>query len=302
MPEKKHPLTAQAGTALFVLLWGSAAIFTRLGLNYASPLALLICRFSVALLVLLLVGCLRDRWLPAKGSRCRVALTGLVFIGGYSVCYFRAMAQGITPGLMATLLGIQPILTLCITERGFTGTRLTGLVIALAGLILLVWRSLASSHFAASGMLYALAALLFITAGTLMQKKIGQPPADVMPLQYAVSLLLCLLLAPLSGFQLHFSLPLIISVLFLGVLISVVAQLLFYRLLNTGSLVNVTSLFYLVPVITALLDYLMLGNRLSAAACGGMAAIFSGIWLVFRSGQINGRATGITSSQSQSTD
>ncbi|WP_294902604.1 DMT family transporter [Tatumella sp. UBA2305] len=302
MPERKHPLTAQAGTALFVLLWGSAAIFTRLGLNDASPLALLICRFIVALSVLLLIGFLRGRWLPAKGSRCRVALTGLIFIGGYSVCYFRAMALGITPGLMATLLGIQPILTLCMTERGFTGMRLAGLMIALSGLVLLVWRSLSSSHLAASGMLYALAALLFITTGTLMQKKIAQPPADVMPLQYAVSLLLCLCLTPLSGFQLHFSLPLIISVLFLGVLISVVAQLLFYRLLNTGSLVNVTSLFYLVPVITALLDYLTLGNRLSPAACAGMAAIFAGIWLVYRSGNTRSRPTDLTTSRNHSTD
>ena len=71
MPERKHLLTAQAGTALFVLLWGSAAIFTRLGLNDASPLALLICRFSIALSVLLFIGFLRGRWLPAKGSRCR---------------------------------------------------------------------------------------------------------------------------------------------------------------------------------------------------------------------------------------
>lgn len=302
MPEKQHPLTARAGTALFVLLWGSAAIFTRLGLNYASPLALLSCRFSVALMVLLLIGSLRRRWLPVKGSRLRVALTGLIFIGGYSVCYFRAMALGITPGLMATLLGIQPILTLCITERGFTGTRLTGLVIALGGLVLLVWRSLSSSHFAAAGMGYALAALLFITAGTLMQKKIAQPPADVMPLQYAVSLLLCLLLTPLSGFQLHLSLSLMISVLFLGVLISVVAQLLFYRMLNTGSLVNVTSLFYLVPVITALLDYLMLGNRLSAAACGGMVAIFAGIWLVYRSANTTIKENSKTTARIRSAD
>ena len=41
--------------------------------------------------------------------------------------------------------------------------------------------------------------------------------------------------------------------LFLGLLISVVAQLLLYRLLSAGNIVNVTSLFYLVPVITELL-------------------------------------------------
>ncbi len=88
---------------------------------------------------------------------------------------------------------------------------------------------------------------------------------DVLPLQYAVSLGLCLLIAPVSGFRFTVNAGLIIPVLFLGLLISVVAQLLLYRLLSAGNIVNVTSLFYLVPAITALLDYLLLGNR----CCGG---------------------------------
>ena len=39
----------------FVLLWGSAAIFTRWGLDHASVFALLILRFALALAALLLV-------------------------------------------------------------------------------------------------------------------------------------------------------------------------------------------------------------------------------------------------------
>ena len=46
------------------------------------------------------------------------------------------------------------------------------------------------------------------------------------------------------------------------------------------------ALFYLVPAITALLDYLLLGNRLSAAAMGGMMAIVGGIVLVFRTAKV----------------
>jgi len=68
--------------------------------------------------------------------------------------------------------------------------------------------------------------------------------------------------------------------------VSVVAQLLLYRLLNAGSIVNVTSLFYLVPVITALLDYLLLGNALPWSGIAGMAAIIGGIMLVFRAPRV----------------
>jgi len=68
----------------------------------------------------------------------------------------------------------------------------------------------------------------------------------------------------------------------LGLIISVVAQLLFYRLIRSGNLVNVTSLFYLVPVVTAALDYLLLGNRLGPLSLTGMGAILLGLWLVFK--------------------
>lgn len=96
---------------------GSAAIFTRWGLDSASPIALLILRFATALFVLLLIAIFRKRLLPKYGSRKQVLLTGLLIIAGYSICYFKAMAHGVTPGLMATIMGIQPILTLCLLER-----------------------------------------------------------------------------------------------------------------------------------------------------------------------------------------
>ncbi|HBW1627644.1 TPA: DMT family transporter [Klebsiella quasipneumoniae] len=270
-------LASQATTAIFVLLWGSAAIFTRWGLDNASPMALLVFRFLIALVALAPLAIVRRRWLPAPGTRLQTAATGLMLIGGYSVCYFEAMANGVTPGLIATIMGIQPILTLCVVERRLQGRRL---------LVLLVWRSLAASPMAMAGILFALAALLLMTFGALWQKRSRQSPADVLPLQYAVSLGLCLLIAPVSGFRFTVNVGLIIPVLFLGLLISVVAQLLLYRLLSAGNIVNVTSLFYLVPAITALLDYLLLGNRLPAAAMVGMVAIVGGIVLVFRTGKV----------------
>ncbi len=266
----KQMLASQSATSTFVLLWGSAAIFTRWGLDSASPIALLILRFATALFVLLLIAIFRKRLLPKYGSRKQVLLTGLLIIAGYSICYFKAMAHGVTPGLMATIMGIQPILTLCLLEKNLQKERLLGLLIALAGLILLVWKSLTMSFIAPIGIFFALAALICITFGAIMQKNIQQAPTDVLPLQYIVSLLVCLFIVPFEHFEITWNSQLIISALFLGILISVVAQLLLYRLLNQGNLVNVTSLFYLVPVVTALLDFLILKNKLPLAGLIGM--------------------------------
>ncbi len=278
----KQLLASQSATSTFVLLWGSAAIFTRWGLDSASPIALLILRFATALFILLLIAIFRKRLLPKYGTRKQVLLTGLLIIAGYSICYFKAMAHGVTPGLMATIMGIQPILTLCLLEKNLQKERLLGLLIALAGLILLVWKSLTMSFIAPIGIFFALAALICITFGAIMQKNIQQAPTDVLPLQYVVSLVVCLFIVPFEHFEITWNSQLIISVLFLEILISVVAQLLLYRLLNQDNLVNVTSLFYLVPVVTALLDFLILKNKLPLAGLIGMIAILIGLTLVFK--------------------
>lgn len=278
----KQMLASQSATSIFVLLWGSAAIFTRWGLDNASPIALLILRFSTALIALSLLAIFRKRLLPKHGTRKQVLLTGLLMIAGYSICYFKAMAHGVTPGLMATIMGIQPILTLCLLEKNLQKERLFGLLIALAGLILLVWKSLTMSFIAPIGIFFALAALICITFGAIMQKNIQQAPTDVLPLQYVVSLVVCLFIVPFEHFEITWNSQLIISVLFLGILISVVAQLLLYRLLNQGNIVNVTSLFYLVPIVTALLDFLILKNTLPLAGLIGMIAILLGLLLVFK--------------------
>ncbi|MFM2325687.1 MAG: DMT family transporter [Brachymonas denitrificans] len=273
---------APAAMSSFVLLWGSAAIFTRWGLDHGSVFALLILRFAMALGVLLIIGVPRRQWLPEPGTRWQVASTGLLMIGFYSVCYFQAMAHGVTPGLLATLLGVQPILTLLLTERRFSAARLSGLLLALGGLVLVVYQSLVLTRLSGLGMAFALGALLCTTFGALLQKRIRQAPAQVLPLQYLVTLLLYLLVLPTQPFHFEWSPDFLIPLLWLGLVISVVAQLLLYRLIRSGNLVNVTSLFYLVPVVTVILDFLILGNAMPALAVAGMVAILAGLLLVFR--------------------
>ena len=177
-------------------------------------------------------------------------------------------------GLIATIMGIQPILTLCVVERRLQGIRLLGQLLALAGLVLLVWRSLAASADGGQRHYFCPCRAAADDLWRHFAKRSRQAPVDVLPLQYLVSLLLCLFMAPVSGFM--FTLAQALS----SRCCSWPAD--FGRgsaaalsLLSAGNIVNVTSLFYLVPVITALLDYLMLGNRLPWAAVVGMAAILA---------------------------
>lgn len=240
----RSQLASYTATSGFVLLWGSAAIFTRWGLDAASPMLLLICRSGIALCLLRGIAIFRHQLFPASEHRKKVILTGLLMIGGYSICYFQAMAHGVTPGLIATIMGIQPILTLCLLERKMHKTKFFGLSIALSGLVFLVWDSLSAAHIAPIGIGLALIALACMTFGAILQKDIHLHPAEVLPLQYMIGLLCCLLMLPFEQIHFTFNFHFIIAVLFLGILISVVAQFLLYKLLNSKNIVNVTSLFY----------------------------------------------------------
>lgn len=270
-------------TALFVLLWSSGAIVSRWGLDQASPFVLLALRFGVALVVLGLLGWRARCWLPEPGTRVQVAAVGLLLVGGYSCTYFLALDQGMTPGALATVLGVQPIDTLLLQERRASLVRALGLALALAGLVLVVADSLRRAQVSPAGVAFALASLACITLGAMAQKSIAQPPTRVLPLQCAVALALCLALLPAQPLRLAPGVPLAAAVLWLGAVISVGATVLLYRMLRAGNLVNVTSLFYLVPGGTALLDWWLLGHRMAPQALGGLAAVVAGLLLVFRS-------------------
>ncbi|MBO9353566.1 EamA family transporter [Bordetella petrii] len=283
MTHSRPAYKAQGATALFVLLWSSGAIFSKWSLASATPFAFLPLRFALALAALLaLAAAARQPWLPPRGTRGRAMATGLTMTGGYTICYFLALDHGITPGVLATTLGAQPLLTLVLLERRYPLARVLGLALALGGLALVVWDSIGLARYSAAGILYALGALLSMTGGAILQKGLRQPPLRALPLQYAVALLLCLACTPWQPWRLSGGPGLWVPLLWLGLVISVGATLLLYRLIQTGNLVNVTSLFYLVPGVTALLDYLLLGNRLAPLSLAGMAAILAGLALVFR--------------------
>ncbi|WP_192560041.1 DMT family transporter [Pseudomonas allokribbensis] len=282
---KKSALAA-ASTILFVLLWSSGAIFSKWGLAHASPFAFLLIRFVIALfglvLLVLLVPLLKLK-LPKGGRPMLYAMaTGLVLLGAYQIFYLLALDLKVTPGVMATIMGVQPILTVVIMERQRSASRIFGLALGLAGLIMVVYQGIGLAGMSLAGMLFGLLALASMTFGSIMQKRIIDNPLGTLPVQYLAGLLLCGIFVPFQPFHFEHSAGFIVPVLWMGLVVSVLATLLLYRLIARGNLVNVTSLFYLVPAVTAVMDYLIFGNRLATLSVLGMLLIIVGLVFVFR--------------------
>jgi drug/metabolite transporter (DMT)-like permease len=280
---------AHGSTTLFVLLWSSGAIFTSSGLAHASALAFLTMRFALALLVMLGIGFARRQWLPPRGTRRQAGIAGMLMVGGYSLNYFFAIAHGVNPGVLGIVLGAQPVLTLLMLERRFAARRVAGLAAALCGLALVLYGSFAGTDVGGAGTAFAVGALLCITFGALLQKRIACAPADVLPLQYAIALLMCVIAMPFAPVRVEWNLSFVVPLLWLALVISVAAQLLFYELIRRGNLVDITSLFYLVPVVTALMDYVFLHHALGWTGIAGMVAIVIGLALVFAGPRVSVR-------------
>ena len=279
----KESALAAASTCLFVLLWSSGAIFSKWGLAHASPFAFLLMRFAIAFMALLLIMPLMKFQMPRGSTAVGYALaTGVVLLGAYQIFYLLALDLKVTPGVIATVMGVQPILTAVIMERRHSFSRSLGLLLGLVGLVLVVYQGIGLAGLSWAGMLYALLALASMTAGTLMQKRITHNPLGTLPLQYLAGLLVCAVFVPFQPFHFEHSAGFVVPVLWMGLVVSVLATLLLYRMIARGNLVNVTSLFYLVPAVTAVMDYLIFGNKLAALSLLGMAMIIIGLMFVFR--------------------
>ena len=170
----------RAMPAVFVLIWSTGFIVARFGMPYAPPLMFLAVRYALSLLCFCIwVALARVAWPKERAQWGHLAATGVLMQAGYLGGVWAAVHAGMGAGLVALMVGIQPVLTAI--WLSFTGGRISqrqwaGLVLGFAGLVLVVSRKFGQgTEVSALTMGLAVMALLSITAGTLYQKRFVAP-------------------------------------------------------------------------------------------------------------------------------
>ena len=195
----------KAMPALFVLIWSTGFIVAKYGLPYAPPLSFLAIRYVLSLLCFLAwIAIARVAWPRSRAQWLHLGVTGILIHAGYLGGVWSAIKGGMGSGLAALIVGLQPVLTAVWVSRmgdsSHSESRVSarqwlGLVLGLAGLLLVVSRKLGAGNEATLyTLICALFALLSITAGTLYQKRFVQV-ADVRSanaIQLAAALLVTL--------------------------------------------------------------------------------------------------------------
>jgi drug/metabolite transporter (DMT)-like permease len=208
---------------------------------------------------------------------------------GYLAGVFCAIHQGVSAGVIALIAGLQPVLTAAAASpllgEQVSGRQWFGFALGLIGVALVVSGKLALGAGSLFGYALALVALLCITAGTLYQKRFcsGMDLRTGAVVQFAASAALMLVLAPLlETMQIRWSREFIFALAWLVCVLSLGAITLLFMLIRRGAASRVSSLFYLVPPVTALMAYIAFDERLSPSGAAGMVVTVTGVALVLR--------------------
>lgn len=286
---------------VFVLIWSTGFVVARYGMPHAPPMGFLAWRFALSVLAFgFWVLLSRAAWPRGRTQWLHLAVVGVLIHAAYLGGVWSAIKQGIGAGTTALIVGLQPVLTaLWVSMRGLRTTgapqaqrlehRVTprqwvGLALGLAGLLLVVWDKLGQGEVTALNLGLCLFALLAITSGTLYQKRFVAP-CDVRTANLAQLLAAFVVTLPLALLEhepVHPEPALLGAMAWSVLVLTLGGSSLLYMMVQRGAATRVTSLMYLVPPCTALLAWLLFGEKLTMLVMLGLALTALGVGLVVR--------------------
>lgn len=277
---------------MFVSIWGTGYIASKIGLQYAQPLSFLALRFLVGLLLLLPLLLLWQRreplrWPVGASQWMHLVVAGLLMhaanLGGSHYAQFLGMSAGV----VALILAVQPLATAAIAA-GWMRERLRplqwfGVFVGLAGVALVVWHKIDVRAISVGSLIAVFLSLLAITIGTLYQRAFCAA-VDLRAasfVQFAATLAVTAPLAwAVEGFALQFSWVLLGAIAFLVIFSSIIAVNALHTLMRRGEATRVTSLLYLTPIFAVVLEWLLFGLVPSGLTTVGIAVTCGGVALV----------------------
>jgi drug/metabolite transporter (DMT)-like permease len=274
---------------VFVGVWSTGFVVARLAMPHAPPLTFLAWRYAFSLLAFgLWIRAAGVAWPQGRAQWGHLSVSGVLMHAGYLGGVWAAVRAGMPAGTAALIVGLQPLFTaLWVSGRGHypvSGMQWLGLLLGLGGLVAVVWPKMGLGEVTGPNLALALLALASITTGTLYQKRHVRP-ADVRSanfVQIAAALVVTAPLALLEPGAMQWHPDLLVALAWSVLVLSLGGSSLLMMLIQRGAATRVTSLLYLVPPCTALLAWLLFGERMAPSGWAGMALCAVGVGLVLR--------------------
>lgn len=301
------------------VIWGSSFMWITVALEDGlPPLTIVAWRALAACVLLVLVLAYRGGRLPLTWNLWK----RMFVLGAMNMVVPMALIswgqQFIPSGMASILNALVPLFTIALAavalaDEHITAAKLGGLAIGFVGVIVLASPSVSAAGVdddaaaAVAGMLaVAVAGVFYATATVYVRRRItGMPiveqpdgstraplPVEISLGTTATALLMIIVLAllferPDGGvITAPQSVGGWVGVVWLGVLGTGVAYLIFYRLIARWGATRTTLVTYVIPIVAIVVGYIFLGERLRPVELIGAALIIGGVILVnARAGQ-----------------
>lgn len=283
VPAPHTDTLAIAAAGVTVVLWASAFVGIRAAGDDFSPGGLALGRLTIAAVVLGLLVLARREPLPAARDLPLIALSGLLWLGAYSVL-LNAAEQRVDAGTAAMLVNVGPILIALLAGyllgEGYPRTLFAGCAIAFAGVIVIATATSDGGGAAGPGVALCLLAALGYAGGVVTQKVALRRVSSLQTifLSCVFAAIGCVWAAPslargveaASGSNIAW-------VVYLGLFPTAIGFVTWAYALARTSAGRLAATTYLVPAISILLGWAFLGETPPRLAFVGGAVCLVGV-------------------------
>lgn len=275
---------------IFVMLYGTGFVGAKYGLPYAEPVTFLVWRFAIAACVVAGIGLFfKANWPKSWREAFHISVAGMLTVGTFSLGVFVAIDMGLSPALSALIIALQPVLVAVVARR-MLGESLKlfqwlGLVFGLIGIVFVVSQKLDFTSVHMTGLGMAVIGLLGLSFGNLYQKRFC---ADMNifsggAIQSFASCVMCLPFAfAFETMQVEWSVQFMGALGYMSIGVSVGALSLLYVMIRRGEVSRVASIFYFVPVSAALVSSFLFEEKIDLPVAIGISITALGVMLVNR--------------------
>lgn len=278
-----------AGIAAVAFIWGSTWLAIKVGLESVPPFFSAGLRFAAAAALLSGLSWARGVPLP-RGGRVHAGLLGLGainFVLNYGAVYWGE--QYVSSGLTAVLFATYPLFVLLIAHAAIGAERITvrkalGVVVGFTGVALIFRSDLGAYDPRAT---VAAAVILLSPLGSASTsvaiKKWGNHlhpyTLTTLPMTYGAVGLTAIAFATEDPRAIEWTPAAVGSIAYLAVFGSVIAFVVYYRLLKVVAVSLLALVSYAFPVVAVALGWLVLDERLTGSTLVGAGAVLAGIVL-----------------------
>ncbi len=274
----------------FCLIWSACFVAGKIGVTDCPPLILLTARFLAAgVLILGFSSFRRSEWNLTRRDVLVFAVIGIANNALYLGLGYIGL-QTISAGLNALIVSANPVFT-AMLAAAFLGEQITwrkvvGLLLGIAGVAWIVADRMAAGSDSPIGIAFSVGALVSIVAGTILFKVLA-PKGSLLIGNGIQNVAGGLAVAPFavmlsSVSDIVPSARLLGAFLFLVILGSVVAYVLWFRLLTVFGATAASAYHFLMPPLGMLFGWAILGEHVAARDLLGIVPVALGIYLVTR--------------------